>query len=91
MRFLKVLGLLLVIAAVCRLALFVIVGHPSTATGGRYWGEIVGGALLIFVVAAIGAGIAAIFARGRGYDFPGLQTGFIVALALTAMVFFNGG
>lgn len=90
MRFLRVLGLLLLVAAVCRLALFVIVGHPSGSTGGRYWGEVLGGALMIFAVAAIGAGIAALITRGRGYDFPGLQTGFIVALALTAMVFVNG-
>lgn len=90
MRFLKVLGLLFVVAAACRLALLVIVGHPSGSTGGRYWGEVFGGMLLIFVIAATGAGIGALISRGRGYDFPGLQTGFIVALALTAAVFVNG-
>lgn len=90
MRFLKVLGILLIVAAVCRLALFVIVGHPSGSTGGRYWGEVFGGALMIFAVAAIGAGIAALITRGRGYDFPGLQTGFVIALLFTAMSFMGG-
>lgn len=91
MRFVKVLGLLVLVAAACRLALLVIVGHPSGSTGGRYWGEVFGGALMIFVIAAIGAGIAALVTRGRGYDFPGFQTGFVVALAFTAMALVNGG
>jgi cytochrome b561 len=91
MRFLKVLGILLIVAAACRLVLFLLTGHGSLATGGRYAGELVGGVLFIFAVAAIAAGIAALISRGRGYDFPGLQTGFVAALAITAMAYAGGG
>ncbi len=87
MRFLKVLGLLLIVAAACRGLLLVVAGHASASTGGRYVGEIVGGGLAIFVVAAIGAGIAALVTRNRGYDFPGLSTGFVVALGVSALVY----
>ena len=91
MRFMKVLGLLALVAAGCRSLLLFLADHPPAATIGRYVGEIVGGGLFIFVVAAIGAGIAAFVTRGRGEDFPGLPTGFVIALTLTALVYLNGG
>lgn len=91
MRFLKVLGLLAIVAAGCRSLLWFIQDHPPAPTIGRYVGEIVGGALFIFLAAAIAAGIAAFVTRGRGDDFPGLPFGFVVALVLTAAAYANGG
>lgn len=87
-RFLKMLGLLLIFAAVCRLALFLVVGHSSTGTNNRYLSEIVG-TLLIYVVAGIGAGIAALITRERYNDFPGLYTGLLTALVFTTMLYVN--
>ena len=76
------------IAAVCRLALFLVGGHSSVGTGNRYVSDVVG-IMMIFVVAGIGAAIAALLRRARGNDLPGLQTGFAVALAFTMMVYMN--
>lgn len=83
MRFLKTLGLLLIVAAVCRLALFLVVGPAFAGSGNRYGSE-VAGALLIYMVAGVGAGIAALITRERDDDFPGLQTGLLTALIFTA-------
>lgn len=89
MRFLKVLGLLAIVAVVCRVVLFLIAGHQSVSIGGRYAGEIVGGALVIFLAAGLAAGIAAFVTRGRGDDFPGLSFGLVAALVLTAAAYAN--
>jgi hypothetical protein len=91
MRFLKVLGLLAIVAAGCRSLLWFIQDQPQAPTVGRYVGELVGGALFIFLAAAIAAGVAAFVTRGRGEDFPGLAAGFVVALAVSALALANGG
>lgn len=89
MKFVRVLGILLIVAVGCRWLLVLIAGHPPGPSAGRYLGEIVGGGLFIFLTAAIGAGVAAYVTRGRGDDFPGLQTGLAVALAFSLMLYVN--
>ena len=83
MRFLKTLGLLLIAATGCQLLLLLVVGPTFSGIGNRYVGEIVG-ALLIYTVAGIGAGIAAFVTQERDhFAFPGLQTGLLTALLFT--------
>lgn len=88
MQFLKTLGLLMIAAAVCRLALLLIVEPAFAGTGNRYVGEIVG-ALLIYVIAGIGAGIAVLITPERYNAFPGLQTGLLTALLFTVTQYVN--
>ena len=89
MKFAKVLVLLFIFAIGCRWLLVIAAGHPPRPNVGRYLGEIVGGAVFIFLAAAIGAGVAAYVRRGRNDDYPGLQPGFTIALAVTIMVYVN--
>lgn len=91
MRFAYVLGLLAIVSAGCRSLIWFFTDHPPAPTLARDIGELVGGAIMIFVVSAIAAGIAAFVTRGRGEDFPGLSTGFVVALGFSAIVLMGGG
>lgn len=90
MRFLKVLGLLLIIAAVCRLSLLLVATQGSLAISARHAGQALGGALFIFGGAAITVGVSAFKARAHREDYPGLAAGFVVAVIMTVMAYAGG-
>jgi len=91
MRFIKVVGILVLIAVVCRTALILLLGRPPSASLGLGVTDAAGGGLMIFGLSTIAAGIAAFVTRDRGDTYPGLTTGVIVALVVTALMFLNGG
>ncbi len=91
MRFLKVLGLLALIAAACTAFVALVAGPIGHDLRGHPYalpamiGREIGGWITIFAVAAIGAGIAAFATRKRGNPYPGLATGTALALIVTVM------
>ena len=90
---LRVLGLLAIYALVCKGILFVIVGpqggYPIGLNGrvivSTLLGRELGGAIFLFLVGAMGAGVVALMTRKRPARFPGLKTGTALTLALAGL------
>lgn len=91
MRFIKVLGILVLVAVACRAVLILLLGHPPGIAIGRFVSDAAGGGLLIFAVSAVAAGIAAYFTRARVEEYPGLTAGVVVALIVTGLMYVSGG
>jgi hypothetical protein len=95
MRAFRVFGLLAMIAAGCEIFLDLAIGPPNhltpdhTHTAAQIFEEMESW-LLIFLVAALGATVAAITARRTWHRYPGLATGALLALIITSISWLVG-
>jgi LPXTG-motif cell wall-anchored protein len=81
MAFFKVLGCLMLLAIACDAFLVATVGEQS-----RNLAEALGQTLTIFLIGALGAGLAALLTRRRKRRaYPGLLTGASLALVATLL------
>ena len=85
----KMLGWLALLAIIGRTLQVLTVGFTNPQSGLRMDMMInreLGGAIFVFIVGAIGAGIAAFVTRKKRDPYAGLTTGTVLIVSLTALL-----